>query len=620
MFAQGTFQRGPNETPETIARKRAMIAAMMPRYGKASYIGEGLGQLFQGIGSGMAENRLAKAESEGTASANSLFDRLMGASSPANPGMAPLSVLGMMPTEPVPPPNPNSPHALGNDAMAALGKPAMTTAADPASIKAGLVARGLPEHVAEGFVMNFQDESGLNPGINEVSPLVPGSRGGFGLYQLTGPRRVAYEQFAAERGVPVDDVDAQLDFLMTELQGSEARAAGAILSTKSPGEAGAAIVNEFLRPAESHRASRAAEYLGGGGMPSTRPYAPGTASIDPGPPIAELYMALQNPWLSAEQKGMITSMIARQEEAADPLRQLELQKAQIELAQLQNPQDATPEELVERLAIAKAGGLVEGTPEHQTYILTGKLPGEASGDIPADFQSLRLRAEAAGLQPGTPEYQSFMAQGAGGGAPAAFVALDMQAQAAGFIPGTPEYQEFMATRGAGLQAQATVQGKAAGEAVTNLGGAIAKGEQAVALINQISNDPALAGITGMIQGNLPPLTQAGTDLNVKVQQLQGKVFLEAFESLKGGGQITEIEGLKAEQAVARLNRAQSEAEFKAALAELREVVENGIARAKGKASSAQGNMPTGNAPSAAPSATGIPPVTLSPEALKWMEE
>lgn len=71
--------------------------------------------------------------------------------------------------------------------------------------------------------MNFQDESGLNPGINERNPLVPGSRGGFGLYQLTGPRRRAYEQFANQRGVAPFDIDAQLDFMMTELQGPESR-------------------------------------------------------------------------------------------------------------------------------------------------------------------------------------------------------------------------------------------------------------------------------------------------------------------------------------------------------------------------------------------------------------
>ena len=58
-----------------------------------------------------------------------------------------------------------------------------------------LMERGLPQHVAEAFAMNMQDESGFDPGINEINPTVKGSRG-YGLYQLTGPRRRAYETFA----------------------------------------------------------------------------------------------------------------------------------------------------------------------------------------------------------------------------------------------------------------------------------------------------------------------------------------------------------------------------------------------------------------------------------------
>lgn len=127
----------------------------------------------------------------------------------------------------------------------------------------GLVERGLPQHVAEGFAMNFADESGFDPGINEINPIVAGSRGGFGLYQLTGPRRRAYEAFAADKGVDLADPDAQMDFLMLELSGPEKRAAERIMSTSSAGEAGAAIVNDFLRPAADHRERRASKYLGG---------------------------------------------------------------------------------------------------------------------------------------------------------------------------------------------------------------------------------------------------------------------------------------------------------------------------------------------------------------------
>ena len=132
----------------------------------------------------------------------------------------------------------------------------------PQFIIEGLKRRGYPEHVAQGFVMNMMDESGLNPGINEAAPIVPGSRGGFGLYQLTGPRRTAYEQFAAQRGVNPADAEAQLDFLDYELKGPESRAAKSILSTQNPQQAAVAIARDFLRPATEHLQNRVARYSG----------------------------------------------------------------------------------------------------------------------------------------------------------------------------------------------------------------------------------------------------------------------------------------------------------------------------------------------------------------------
>jgi hypothetical protein len=62
--------------------------------------------------------------------------------------------------------------------------------------------------------------------------------------------------------MPLDSVDAQLDFMMTELQGSESRAWEKIQAAGNTGDAAAAIVNHFLRPAESHRAKREARYRG----------------------------------------------------------------------------------------------------------------------------------------------------------------------------------------------------------------------------------------------------------------------------------------------------------------------------------------------------------------------
>ena len=79
-----------------------------------------------------------------------------------------------------------------------------------------------------------------------------------------------------------------------------------------------------------------------------------------------------------------------------------------------------------------------------------------------------------------------------------------------------------------------------------------------------------------------PGTEAA-DFTVLLDQIKGKQFLEAFETLKGGGQITEVEGRKATEAMARMNTAQSENEFKAALQEFKGIVQQGVERAKQKA-------------------------------------
>ena len=145
------------------------------------------------------------------------------------------------------------------------------TSVDYDFVVRGLTERGLPQHVAEGFAMNTADESNFDAGINELEPIVKGSRGGFGLNQWTGPRRRQLESYAQERGVDVADPDLQLDFLVWELENTEKRAAEKIFSASTAGEAGAAIVNNFLRPAESHRKKRASKYLGMGGRPKPRP-------------------------------------------------------------------------------------------------------------------------------------------------------------------------------------------------------------------------------------------------------------------------------------------------------------------------------------------------------------
>jgi hypothetical protein len=121
------------------------------------------------------------------------------------------------------------------------------------SIYQGLLERGLPEHIAQAFMDSYMAESGLDPTINEIAPLVPGSRGGRGLYQLTGSRRKAFEDKYGEDGYTIDN---QLDWMMHELAGPEARAAKSIFAAPDRASAVKAITRDFLRPAKDNSAAR----------------------------------------------------------------------------------------------------------------------------------------------------------------------------------------------------------------------------------------------------------------------------------------------------------------------------------------------------------------------------
>jgi hypothetical protein len=71
-------------------------------------------------------------------------------------------------------------------------------------------------------------------------------------------------------------------------------------------------------------------------------------------------------------------------------------------------------------------------------------------------------------------------------------------------------------------------------------------------------------------------------------QIKGASFLEAFESLKSGGAITEKEGSKATDAINRMSTATSEAEYVRAAMDLQDVMRKGVANAQAKAARAGG--------------------------------
>jgi hypothetical protein len=125
-----------------------------------------------------------------------------------------------------------------------------------------------------------------------------------------------------------------------------------------------------------------------------------------------------------------------------------------------------------------------------------------------------------------------------------------------------------------------VEGKTAAEKLAAAPGALKSANQMLASIDGIISDPELDNATGLL--SFVPVNVPGFNANVRARmdQLGGQAFLQAFESLKGGGTITEIEGLKAEKAIARLSTAVKKEQYVEALNDLKAVVNSGIAGLK----------------------------------------
>ena len=329
---------GSVKTPEQVAREREIAAALMQEGMDYSPVGHWLAGAARAAqaGVGALKGRWAdEAQQKGIAGfeARPGFQQIFGG------GAAPIQTASV---DPVASALMGAPQTASDATAALVSVPSGDTAG---YVRNGLIQRGLPEHVADAFLLNFQDESGFDPGVNEAAPTVPGSRGGYGLYQLTGPRRVAYEQYAQQLGVDPSNVDAQLDFLMSELQGPEAAAAQAILSAPDTGSAAAAIVNKFLRPAEEHRARRAAQYTGGAGASQQVAQAlmgGGNATGGASPSMQDLIGLASDPWANDAQKAIVQSLLGQQMQQQDPAYQLDMQLKQAQLAAANAPPAPAP--------------------------------------------------------------------------------------------------------------------------------------------------------------------------------------------------------------------------------------------------------------------------------------
>jgi Mannosyl-glycoprotein endo-beta-N-acetylglucosaminidase len=398
IFEQGMFSNSANMTPDQIERKRAYIAAMMPRFGSAKYVGEGLGQLATGVAIGRQNKRLDGSESAGIASGDRLMERIFGtAKSAQSPEVqGPLSVLGMQPSEPAPPRDPNSPGSIAGDAMAALGK-TVYTPGDKESFVQAMMPHAIKVSEATGLdprlvIAQAAQETGWGksaPGNNFFGIKSHGKGGGntfatnevidgktvrindsFRGYDSMGDSAMGYAEFLKENPrygemLAAGDLDAQIEALGRSGYATDPNYAASVRNIAT-----SIGLPEGFTPGQS----------GTGAAP-----APTSA---PQIPINELYMALQNPWLSDEEKGLITSMIGEQQAASDPMSQIELQKAQLELEALKNPGKPKPIEV---------GGVLLD-PVTMQPIYDSREPPKPTSDI-QNYEYYKAQEIAAGRAP-----------------------------------------------------------------------------------------------------------------------------------------------------------------------------------------------------------------------------
>ncbi len=158
----------------------------------------------------------------------------------------------------------------------------------------------------------------------------------------------------------------------------------------------------------------------------------------------------------------------------------------------------------------------------------------------------------------------------------------------------------------GVKAREAAAGKEAGEgmgkAKFSLPMAEYNAQKITTLLDKILSDPYLPNMTGPVSGRLPNLSGASGRVQGMLNQVQGKTFLQAYESLRGSGQITEIEGAKAEDSLQRLKTTQmGTSDYIDALREFRQDVADLVQVARMKAS---GNYTAPQQPAPTPSNGG----------------
>lgn len=234
---------------------------------------------------------------------------------------------------------------------------------------------------ANGAVANYLRSTGVRPGMGLMDIYSAINAGGVGRYNASDANN------GGAPGTVADKVNQQMS-------GHRAKAM-ALLGAQTPQAAiEQAAPSGYVDPMVSVQPNAMAPELPAPVEVSTRPVA--TAPQQSSPPPAVLAQALRvmaDPRANENTKAVAQALIQRQQaqeqaaqeqsiwqqrqayqaqqQASDPLRQLQIQKAQAEVAQMQNPNANVPDSVRALDLRAQRSGLQQGTPEYNTFMQTG---------------------------------------------------------------------------------------------------------------------------------------------------------------------------------------------------------------------------------------------------------
>ena len=127
---------------------------------------------------------------------------------------------------------------------------------------------GLSVEETAAVLGNLGHECGGFRQLQELVPTVPGSRGGYGWAQWTGPRRRQFEAYCRRNGFQPHSDLANYGFLFVELRGPEKQALAALKAAR--GLRGKVVAFEIRLPARRRQALRQPGAVGRAGAASLR--------------------------------------------------------------------------------------------------------------------------------------------------------------------------------------------------------------------------------------------------------------------------------------------------------------------------------------------------------------